>query len=189
MNTAIRRRRTGQSTSSRRRPTQGPTAPMDRITPERRSWNMSRVRSKNTKPERAVQSLLHRMGYRFTLSRTDLPGKPDIVLPKHRTALFVHGCFWHQHPGCKHSGVPLSNRRYWRPKLRANVERDANRQTDLLAAGWRTVVLWECQIEKDCQKVAQGLNQLLGQRKPRAKLYQLENGGLFTASCAIRKGN
>ncbi len=99
--------------------------PKDMFTPEKRSQIMSRVRSKNTKPELEVRSALHAMGYRFRLHRKDLPGKPDVVLPKYRTALFVHGCFWHQHPGCRKATLPKNNANFWREKLEGNVARDA----------------------------------------------------------------
>ncbi|MCG2681439.1 MAG: very short patch repair endonuclease [Kiritimatiellae bacterium] len=138
---------------------------------------MSRIRGKDTQPERTVRSLLHRMGYRFSLRRTDLPGKPDIVMPKHRTVIFVHGCFWHQHPGCKHSGVPKSNRRYWRPKLQTNVHRDKHIQTEILNAGWRLLVLWECQIEGGPRRVGEALKQILAHRKWHAILCQFNNRG------------
>jgi len=97
---------------------------MDNLSKERRSWNMSQVKSKDTIPEKMVRSSLHRMGFRFCLHRKDLPGKPDLVLPKHGTVVFVHGCFWHQHQGCRHTGIPKSNKSYWRPKLEANTRRD-----------------------------------------------------------------
>ncbi|MBU0676720.1 MAG: very short patch repair endonuclease [Verrucomicrobia bacterium] len=93
---------------------------VDHLTPEKRSWNMSRIRGKNTKPELIVRSLLHRMGYRFTVNgplNKKLPGKPDIVLPKYRTVIFVHGCFWHRHRGCKGSTTPSTRREFWKEKL------------------------------------------------------------------------
>ena len=97
----------------------------DPLSKEKRSWNMSRIRSRNTTPEILVRSLLHRLGFRFTLRRKELPGKPDIVLPRHRTVLFVHGCFWHRHQGCRGATTPGSNTAFWRKKFRRNVERDA----------------------------------------------------------------
>ena len=120
---------------------------VDHLTKEMRSWNMSRIRSKNTKPEMIVRSLLHRMGYRFRLHRRDLPGKPDIVLPKYRTVVFVHGCFWHQHTECKESHVPKSNSDFWKSKLLRNVERDKRYQKNLAELGWRVLVVWECETE------------------------------------------
>lgn len=116
------------------------------FTPEKRSEVMSRVRSKNTKPELAVRRALHGMGYRFRLHRKDLPGKPDVVLPKHRVTVFVHGCFWHQHPGCPKATMPKNNAAFWREKLKWNVERDERNRKRLRGAGWRTVVIWECEV-------------------------------------------
>lgn len=118
---------------------------MDRLTKAHRSWNMGRIRSKNTKPELIVRSLLHRMGYRFRLHRKELPGKPDIVLPKYQTVILVHGCYWHRHPDCKFAYEPKSRRDFWTKKFTENVERDKRNQKALLALGWRVVVIWECQ--------------------------------------------
>ncbi|MDP9440574.1 MAG: very short patch repair endonuclease [Actinomycetota bacterium] len=115
---------------------------------------MSRVRSKNTKPELAVRSALHALGYRFRLHRKDLPGKPDVVLPKHRAAVFVHGCFWHQHPGCAKATLPKNNAEFWREKLEGNVARDARNRERLRKLGWRPIVVWECEVKRDLKKVA-----------------------------------
>lgn len=125
----------------------------DVFTPEKRSEVMSLVRSKNTKPELFVRSLLHRMGYRFRLHRKDLPGKPDIVLPKHHAAVFVHGCFWHQHPGCKKATLPKQNAEFWKDKLEGNVRRDEQAQRRLEEMGWRVLVVWECEAKRDPDKV------------------------------------
>jgi DNA mismatch endonuclease, patch repair protein len=119
---------------------------MDTIDKEKRSWNMSRIRSSNTKPELIVRSLLHRMGYRFRLHRKDLPGKPDIVLPKYNIVIFVNGCFWHRHKGCKYSYNPKSRIDFWEKKFKENVNRDMRNKKALRKSGWNTVVLWECQI-------------------------------------------
>ena len=119
----------------------------DKLSAEKRSWNMSRIKGRDTKPEIAVRSLLHRMGYRFRLQRKDLPGKPDIVLPKYKTAIFVHGCFWHAH-GCKDSGIPKTNTGFWQKKLADNVQRDVRKQQQLLETGWRILVAWECQLNE-----------------------------------------
>ena len=118
---------------------------MDRLTPEERSRLMSRVRGKDTKPEMAVRRLVHRMGFRFRLHRRDLPGCPDLVLPRHRKAILVHGCFWHSCARCHAGRVPGSNVAYWEPKLRRNVERDAVNEEALRLAGWEVLVVWECQ--------------------------------------------
>ena len=119
---------------------------MDDLTPEKRSWNMSRIRGSNTKPELLVRSLLHRLGYRFRLHRRDLPGTPDIVLPKHRTVIFVHGCFWHRHPGCRYAYAPKSRVQFWKKKFAANVGRDARTRRTLEQAGWQVLVVWECEL-------------------------------------------
>ena len=119
---------------------------MDQLTPEHRSWNMSRIRSRNTKPELAVRSLVHRMGYRFRVNRTDLPGKPDIVLPKHRSVIFVHGCFWHRHEDCEYAYMPKTKRSFWKKKFTRNTERDQEVQQQLQDLEWRVLVVWECEI-------------------------------------------
>lgn len=113
-----------------------------------RSEMMSAVRSKDTKPEMLVRRLLHRSGYRYRLHRADLPGKPDLVLPSRKKVIFVNGCFWHQHEGCSFSHVPRSNVPYWAPKLQRNRERDREHLKALRAAGWKCMVLWECQLNK-----------------------------------------
>ena len=95
---------------------------VDNLTQEKRSWNMSRIKDKNTKPELVVRSILHRMGYRFRLHRKDLPGKPDIVLPKYKTVIFVHGCFWHRHKGCKYAYQPKSRVDFWQKKFKGNID-------------------------------------------------------------------
>lgn len=107
---------------------------------------MRSVKQKNTKPEMAVRRLLHAMGFRFRLHRRDLPGTPDVVLPRYRAAIQVHGCFWHQHPGCRHATKPRSRPDYWLPKLARNIERDAESSARLEVMGWRVLVLWECEL-------------------------------------------
>ena len=108
---------------------------------------MRRVRSVNTAPEIKVRSLLHRLGFRFRLHRKDLPGNPDIVLPKHSAVIFVHGCFWHRHPGCSRATTPASHRDYWLPKFSRTVERDFKNQEQLRSSGWKVVVVWECELK------------------------------------------
>ncbi len=120
----------------------------DRITKQRRSWNMSRIRAKNTKPELSVRSLLHRLGFRFRIHVRRLPGCPDIVLPKWRTVVFVNGCFWHRHKNCKFAYSPKSRRAFWEEKFTANIMRDRQRQRDLRRLGWTVVVVWECQARE-----------------------------------------
>lgn len=123
----------------------------DKLSVQRRSWNMSRIRSRDTNPELAVRQTLSKLGYRFRLHRHDLPGKPDIVLPKYRIAIFVHGCFWHQHTGCIDCSKPKTNANYWRPKLSANVERDRTNRRRLRRIGWTPIVIWECETQKAAQ--------------------------------------
>ncbi|MCX6376461.1 MAG: very short patch repair endonuclease [Armatimonadetes bacterium] len=122
---------------------------MDTLSRERRSWNMSRIRGKNTGPERAVRSALHRMGYRFRLHCSGLPGKPDIVLRKYNTVIFVHGCFWHRHAACRLAYTPKSRRRFWKQKFERNIQRDREVARTLAALGWRVRVIWECETESD----------------------------------------
>ena len=121
---------------------------MDKITPERRSWNMSRIKSKDTAPEKRVRSALHRAGFRFRLHVKDLPGKPDIVLPKYKTVIFVHGCFWHQHKGCSNATIPSTNQAFWQEKFKRNVERDKREQAELKKLGWKVIIIWECKVDK-----------------------------------------
>lgn len=118
---------------------------VDKLTPERRSWNMSQVRSKDTKPEQIVRSLLHRQGFRFRLHRKDLPGHPDIVLPKYATVILVHGCFWHRHEGCSDATTPKSRSEFWKKKFTENIMRDKRTTSALRAKGWRVIVVWECE--------------------------------------------
>lgn len=112
----------------------------------KRSEVMSHIGARDTGPERAVRSVLHRMGYRFRLHRTDLPGKPDIVLPRFGTAIFVHGCFWHRHKGCRFAYTPKSRRKFWLGKLESNVTRDRRVNRELAKLGWHVVTVWECEL-------------------------------------------
>lgn len=114
---------------------------------EKRSQVMSRIRSKNTKPELFLRSWLHSQGLRFRIHRKDLPGKPDIVLPKYKTAIFVHGCFWHYHADCREGRIPNTNSKFWQDKLSKNISRDVMHQQKLRELGWRVLVVWECELE------------------------------------------
>jgi DNA mismatch endonuclease (patch repair protein) len=120
----------------------------DKLSAKRRSWNMSRIKSRHTSPERAVRRTLFNLGYKYQLHRGDLPGKPDMVLPRHRIAIFVHGCFWHQHTGCIDCSNPKTNAKYWRSKLLANVQRDRRYRRRLKRLGWTPIIIWECQTPK-----------------------------------------
>ena len=129
---------------------------VDIVSEEQRSYNMSRIRSKHTKPELAVRSMLHRLGYRFTVNgpkNKQLPGKPDIVLPKYRTVIFVHGCFWHGHQGCKDFRYPKTRTEWWKAKIDGNVARDKDRILKLQEMGWQVLVIWECEL-KNSEKLA-----------------------------------
>jgi DNA mismatch endonuclease (patch repair protein) len=134
---------------------------VDNLTPAQRSHMMARIRGRDTGPERAVRSLLHRLGYRFRLHRRDLPGKPDIVLPKHRTVIQIHGCFWHRHAGCRRAYMPKSRVAFWQEKFAANVANDARTTAQLESLGWRVIVVWECELADD-QRLAATLQRLLG---------------------------
>lgn len=112
-----------------------------------RSDIMRAVKRAHTKPEMIVRRALHALGLRFRLHRRDLPGSPDIVLPRLRTVVFVHGCFWHRHPGCRYATTPKSRQEYWLPKFEANVERDARKEAQLRELGWRVAVIWECETK------------------------------------------
>jgi DNA mismatch endonuclease (patch repair protein) len=118
---------------------------MDTISPAERSRIMARIRSKDTKPELAVRSALHRIGFRFRLHCGALPGRPDIVLPRYRTVILVQGCFWHRHPDCRLAYFPKSRQDFWRRKFAANVERDRRTRRELRKLGWHAIVVWECQ--------------------------------------------
>lgn len=118
----------------------------DIFSTEKRSDVMSKIKSKNTKPEKVVRSLLFSLGYRFRLHVKDLPGKPDIVLPKYKTVVLVNGCFWHGHENCKDAGIPKTNSQFWYDKISKNKERDKRVLNELEQAGWKVLVIWECRI-------------------------------------------
>ena len=118
----------------------------DHLTPEKRSWNMSQIGSKNTKPELIVRKMLHNSGIRYRLHTEDLPGKPDLSNKRKKFAIFVNGCFWHQHMGCKRANMPKSNTGYWIPKLKKNVNRFNENLDQLNNMGFRIAVIWECEI-------------------------------------------
>jgi DNA mismatch endonuclease (patch repair protein) len=120
----------------------------DRLTPEQRSAQMRRIRKTNTRPEIAVRRVAHALGLRFRLHRRDLPGSPDLVFPRHRKLIFVHGCFWHQHEGCRLARKPVTRLDYWLPKLDRNMQRDRDVLEMLRAAGWQPIVIWECETKK-----------------------------------------
>jgi DNA mismatch endonuclease (patch repair protein) len=117
--------------------------------PETRSFNMSQIKGKNTKPEELVRRYLFSHGFRYRKNVSTLPGKPDIVLPKYKTCIFVNGCFWHKHAGCRYFVWPKNNAEFWKKKITGNVERDLRQQNELRLLGWNVVVIWECELKKD----------------------------------------
>ncbi len=121
----------------------------DKLTREKRSWNMSRIRGKDTEIEVKVRKYLFSQGFRFRKNVADMPGKPDIVLPKYKTVIFIHGCYWHRHAGCKNCTTPSTNREFWLDKFEKNIKNDSKHQQELETAGWKVLILWECEIEED----------------------------------------
>jgi len=121
----------------------------DVLTPAQRRHNMSRIRGKNTKPELIVRRMLFAMGYRYRLHVRSLPGTPDIVFPRRRKVIFVHGCFWHGHPGCRYAAKPSTRAEFWREKIEAARRRDASAQEALVRDGWGFLVLWECELQEE----------------------------------------
>jgi DNA mismatch endonuclease (patch repair protein) len=119
---------------------------MDTISAEKRSRNMSRIKGRDTQPEKTVRSLLHSMGFRFRLHVKSLPGKPDIVLPRHKSVIFVHGCFWHGHPGCRRASIPTTRTDFWTAKISGNRQRDEHALAALEKLGYRCLVVWQCQL-------------------------------------------
>ena len=131
---------------------------VDKVSKEVRSYNMSRIRSKDTKPEILVRSYLFSKGLRFRKNDKRYPRSPDVVLPKYKTIVFVHGCFWHLHEGCKYAVMPKSNVEFWEEKLYGNIERDKRNKKELEEMGWKVITVWECELKKD--KVEQTLEKL-----------------------------
>ena len=121
----------------------------DVLTKEQRRFNMSQIRGKDTEPEEIVRKYLFSKGLRYRKNDKRYPGHPDIVLPKYHTVVFVHGCFWHRHPGCRYATVPATNTEFWQKKFSRNVERDKEEQRKLTEMGWRVLIVWECELKKD----------------------------------------
>ncbi|MEO8497316.1 MAG: very short patch repair endonuclease [Planctomycetota bacterium] len=138
---------------------------MDTLTPQQRSERMSRVRNKDTKPEMRVRRLVHALGYRYRLHVSRLPGRPDLVFRSRRKAIFVHGCFWHRHEGCALCRMPKSRLRFWRPKLKANRERDLANQDELAELGWNFMIVWECELG-ELDALASRIRSFLGDTRP-----------------------
>jgi DNA mismatch endonuclease (patch repair protein) len=118
---------------------------------ETRSYNMSRIRSKDTKPEMVVRKFLHKNGFRYRLHVKNMPGKPDIVLPKYKTVIFIHGCFWHGHEGCKKAALPETRKEWWAEKIGKNIINDINAEAALKATHWNIISIWQCQLKDDWQ--------------------------------------
>ncbi len=139
---------------------------------------MKRVHSTNTNPERVVRSLLHRMGFRFRLYRSDLPGKPDVVLPRYRTAIFVHGCFWYRHKECSRATIPATNQAYWLQKFERTERRDLKNQERLRSLGWNVLIVWECELKS----VSTLKKRLLSQVSKGAPVSYAKNSSFLTAA-------
>lgn len=133
---------------------------MDTLDKKRRSEIMSRIRGKNTNPELAVRSLVHKLGYRFRLHSKTLPGKPDLVFPSRKKVIFVHGCFWHGHRGCRKGNLPKSKLEYWEPKIAKNRKRDAKNIRELKSLGWGVLLIWQCKL-KDTDQVKNAITSFL----------------------------
>lgn len=133
----------------------------DTIDTDKRSEIMSRIRSRDTKPEMIVRRIAHRLGFRFRLHVKDMPGSPDLVFPRHRAVIMVHGCFWHRHPGCRRASTPKTRKTYWEGKFQGNVVRDRRSQDALTDLGWRVMVIWECET-RDQEAVAARIRSFLG---------------------------
>ena len=137
----------------------------DKLTPEKRSWNMSRIKGKDTKIEVEVRKYLFKKGYRFRKNDKRYPGKPDIVLPKYHVAIFVHGCFWHRHEGCKDATKKKTRTEFWLEKFDKNVKNDQIKQEKLRELGWKVIVIWECELKQSFQKTMDKVEKELT-RKP-----------------------
>ena len=141
---------------------------MDVHNKETRSYNMSRIKGKNTKPEEIVRKYLFSKGFRYRKNDKRLPGTPDIVLPKYKTLIFVNGCFWHGHEGCRYYVIPQTNTNFWVNKINTNIQRDEKKSSELSESGWNIIVIWECQLKKDL--IENTLNSLI------EKIYSFKKG-------------
>ena len=132
----------------------------DHLTKDKRSWNMSRIRAKNTKPELIVRKYLYSKGFRYRLHTKDIQGKPDLSNKTKRIAIFVNGCFWHQHKNCSRSTIPKTNKNYWIPKLNSNISRFKRNINDLKSFGWKVVIIWECELKNNVKEI-KAINEIL----------------------------
>ncbi|ETD85197.1 very short patch repair endonuclease [Rhodobacter capsulatus] len=147
---------------------------VDIVSKEVRSRMMSGIRSVDTRPELALRRRMHALGLRFRLHRKDLPGSPDLVFPRFRAAVFVHGCYWHRHPGCPNATTPSTRVTFWSEKFEANVRRDQRAETLLLSTGWRVAVIWECVLRRNPDAVAQELDEWLQSAPDEDSVRRLE---------------
>lgn len=132
----------------------------DKLSPEKRSWNMSHIKGKDTGIEVKVRTRLHHDGFRYRKNVKELPGKPDVVFSKYKTVLFIHGCYWHGHD-CKEAHIPKSNSKFWKNKFQRNIDNDKKHYEELTALGWNVIVVWECEIEKDLDSVVRYIEECL----------------------------
>ena len=139
---------------------------MDIWSQEKRSQVMAKIRGKNTKPEIVLRSALFKQGFRFRLHQKDLPGKPDIVLPKYRTIIFVHGCFWHYHKDCREGRIPSTRSEFWKTKLEGNRAKDQKNEDILMNHGWQVLTVWECEIENDVNHLVELLSEKIKLKEP-----------------------
>lgn len=137
---------------------------VDHVAPAKRSFIMAAVHSKNTKPEIVVRKIVHRLGYRYRLHSGKLPGHPDLVFPGRRKVVFVHGCFWHRHPGCRYATSPKTRVEFWNGKFEANVARDARTVGELERMGWQVLTVWQCEL-KEPEKLTERLNEFLFEKE------------------------
>lgn len=145
----------------------------DRISPEHRSWNMAQIKGKDTKIEVKVRKYLFSKGFRFRKNDKRYPGKPDVVLPKYKTAIFINGCFWHMHKGCKMARLPKTNTDFWSEKLSRNVQNDKIHIQQLIEMGWTPITLWECELEKNFEKtMSEVVDRLQSQLLPQKNHYK-----------------
>ncbi|MBS1687535.1 MAG: DNA mismatch endonuclease Vsr [Bacteroidetes bacterium] len=142
---------------------------MDIWSKEKRSEVMSKIRSKDTRPEKLLRSALFSLGYRYRLHDKNLPGKPDIIFRKQKIAIFVHGCFWHFHNDCPEGRVPNTNSKFWKEKLEKNIERDKRNIEHLQSEGWKTIVIWECEVEKQLKITTEKIVKILNQQNSSVK--------------------
>lgn len=146
----------------------------DRISPEHRSWNMSRIKGKDTKIEVMVRQYLFHYGFRFRKNDKRYPGKPDVVLPKYKTAIFVHGCFWHRHEGCKLATTPKTRTEFWMEKFAKNVANDKKHSEQLQEMGWHVIVIWECELENDFEGIMKKVVQKIRHNVQFKKMENIE---------------